>query len=61
MEEWFNALSKQLIALAVGNQPQNCHPNPCYVEEEEEEDLDIEEEDYNIQSLCSGLGFSTNL
>ena len=50
-EEWFNVLSKQLTALAVGNQPQNCHPNPCNVEDEqeEEEDLDIEEEDCNIE------------
>ena len=49
-EEWFNVLSKQLTALAVGNQPQNCHPNPCNVEDEqeEEEDLDIEE-DCNIE------------
>ena len=34
-KEWFDALSKQLTALAVENQPQNCHPNSCYVEEEE--------------------------
>ena len=40
IEEWFDALSKQLIALAVGSQPQNYHPNPCFVEEEK--DLDIE-------------------
>ena len=46
-EEWFDALSKQLIALAIGNWPQNYHPNPCYVEEEE--DLNIEEEDCNIK------------
>ena len=39
IEEWFDVLSKQLTALAVGNQPQNYHPNPCFVEEEE--DLDI--------------------
>ena len=38
--EWFDALSKQLTALAVGSQSQNYHPNPCFVEEEE--DLDIE-------------------
>ena len=31
IEEWFDALSKQLTALAVGNQPQNYHLNPCFV------------------------------
>ena len=41
IEEWFDALSKQLTTLAVGNQPQNYHPNPCFMEEEE--DLDIEQ------------------
>ena len=40
-------LSKQLIALAVGSQPQNYHPNPCFVEKEE--DLDIEQEGCNIK------------
>ena len=40
IEEWFDALSKQLTALAIGSQPQNYHPNPCFVEDEE--DLDIE-------------------
>ena len=40
IEEWFDALSKQLTALAVGSQPQNYHPNPYFMEEEEE-DLDI--------------------
>ena len=45
--EWFDALSKQLTALAVGSQPQNYHPNPCFVEEEE--DLDIEQEGYDIK------------
>ena len=39
IEEWFEALSKQLTALAVGSQSQNYHPNPCFMEEEE--DLDI--------------------
>ena len=39
---WFDELSKQLTALVVGSQPQNYHPNPCFVEEEE--DLDIEQE-----------------
>ena len=27
-EEWFDALSKQLTALAIENWPQNYHPNP---------------------------------
>ena len=47
IEEWFDALSKQLIALAIESQPQNYHPNPCFVEEEE--DLDIEQEGCNIK------------
>ena len=47
IEEWFDALSKQLTALAVGSQPQNYHPNPCFVEEEE--DLDIEQEGCGIK------------
>ena len=47
IEEWFDALSKQLTALAVESQPQNYHPNPCFVEEEE--DLDIEQEGCNIK------------
>ena len=47
IEEWFDALSKQLTALAVGSQPQNYHPNPCFMEEEE--DLDIEQEGCNIK------------
>ena len=47
-KEWFDAFSKQLIALAVGNQPQNYHPNPCLVEEEEE-DLNIKQEGCNIK------------
>ena len=55
-EEWFDALSKQLTALAVENRPQNCHPNPCYVEEEyfdvEEEDYDIKKEDEYIKRVC---------
>ena len=45
--EWFDALSKQLTALAVGSQPQNYHPNPCFVEKEE--DLDIEQKGWNIK------------
>ena len=47
IEEWFDALSKQLTTLAVGSQPQNYHPNPCFVEEEG--DLDIEQEGYDIK------------
>ena len=46
IEEWFDALSKQLTALAVENRPQNCHPNPRYVEEEEYFDV---EQDYDIK------------
>ena len=46
-EEWFDAFSKQLTALVVGNQPQNYHPNPCFVKEEE--DLDIEQESCDIK------------
>ena len=41
IEEWFDVLSKHLTALAVGNLPQNYHPNPCYVEEEEDLDISI--------------------
>ena len=48
IEEWFDMLSKQLTTLAVGSQPQNYHPNPCFVEEEEE-DLDIEQEGCDIK------------
>ena len=48
IEEWFDAFSKQLTTLAVGNQSQNYHPNPCFVEEEEE-DLDIKQESYDIK------------
>ena len=54
-DEWFNALSKQLTALAVENQPQNCHPNPRYVEEYfdvEEEDYDLKKEDEYIERVC---------
>ena len=55
-EEWFDALSKQLTVLAVENQPQNCHPNPHYVEEEyfdvEKEDYDIKKEDEYIERVC---------
>ena len=50
--------SKQLTALAVGNRPQNYHPNPCYVKEEEdldieEEDCDIKENDEYIERVCA--------
>ena len=56
IEEWFDVLSKHLTALAVGNLPQNYHPNPCYVEEEDlniEEDYDIKENDEYIETLCA--------
>ena len=55
IDEWFDALSKQLIALAIENRPQNCHPNPRYVEEEYfdvEEDYDIKKEDEYIERVC---------
>ena len=57
MEEWFDALSKQLDALAVGNWPQNFHINLRYVEEEEDfdikkDDYDIKEEDGYIERVC---------
>ena len=57
IEEWFNALSKQLTALAVESQPQNFHPNPCFVEEEkdfdiEQEGYDIKEDDEYIERVC---------
>ena len=48
IEGWFDALSKQLTTLAVGSQPQNYHPNPYFVVEEEE-DLDIKQEGYDIK------------
>ena len=55
--EWFDALSKQLTALAVGNQSQNYHPNPCFVEEEEDlnikyEGCNIKEDDEYIERVC---------
>ena len=49
IEKWFDALSKQLTALAVENRLQNCHPNPKYVEEE---DYDIKKEDEYIERVC---------
>ena len=56
IEKWFDALSKQLATFAVENRPQNCHPNPCYVEEEyfdvKEEDYDIKNEDEYIERVC---------
>lgn len=47
MEKWFDALSMQLATLIVGNWPQNCRPNPCYVEVEV--DCNVEKEDQYIQ------------
>ncbi|XP_030945959.1 acidic leucine-rich nuclear phosphoprotein 32-related protein 1-like [Quercus lobata] len=46
-----------LTALAVGSQPQNYHPNPCFVEEEkdldiEQEGCDIKEDDEYIERVC---------
>ena len=46
IEEWFDTLSKQLTTLAVGSQPQNYHPKPCFVEDK---DLDIEQEGCDIK------------
>ena len=55
-KEWFDALSKQLTALAVRSQPQNYHPNPCFVEEEdldiEQDGCDIKEDDEYIERFC---------
>ena len=51
-------LSKQLTALTIGSQPQNYHPNPCFMEEEEEdldiklEGCDIKEDDEYIERVC---------
>ena len=52
-KKWFDALSKQLTALVVGNQPQNYHPNPCFVEEEE--DLNIKQEAAILKRMMSIL------
>ena len=57
MEEWFDKLSKQLAPLAIENQHQTYHPNPCYVEvleyfDVEEEDYNIEKEDEYIERIC---------
>ena len=57
IKEWFDALSKQLTALTVGSQHQNYHPNPCFVEEEEDLDIeqegrDIKEDDEYIERVC---------
>ena len=56
VEEWFDALLKQLTALAVENWSQNYHPNPRYVEEEyfdvEEEEYNIKKEDEYIERVC---------
>ena len=50
-KEWFNALSN---ALTAGNQPQNYHQNPCFVEEDleiEQEGCDIKEDDEYIERV----------
>ena len=57
IDKWFDALLKQLTALTVGSQPQNYHPNPCFVEEEEDLDIkhegcDIKEDDEYIERVC---------
>ena len=57
IEEWVDALSKQLAAFAIENRPQNCHQNPCYVEEDEyfdvkEKDYDIKKDDEYIERVC---------
>nr|POF03059.1 hypothetical protein CFP56_69023 [Quercus suber] len=46
-----------LTALAIGNQPQNYHPNPCFVEEEEDLDIeqdgcDIKEDNEYVERVC---------
>ena len=56
-KEWFDAFSKQLTTLVVGNQPQNYHPNPCFVEEDEDlnikyEGCNIKEDDEYIKRVC---------
>ena len=43
MEEQFEALTKQLVALAIVNQPQNCSPTLRFVEEDEV-DYNVEDE-----------------
>ena len=57
IEVWFDELSKQLTTLVVGSQPQNYHPNPRFVEEEEDLDIeqegcDIKEDDEYIERVC---------
>ena len=57
IDVWFDELSKQLTTLVVGSQPQNYHPNPCFVEEEEDLDIeqegcDIKEDDEYIERVC---------
>ena len=49
IDEWFDALSKQLTTLTVENRPQNYHPNPRYVEEEE---YNIKKEDKYVERVC---------
>ena len=41
MEEQFEVLTKQLVALAIVNQPRNRSPTLCFVEEDEV--------DYNVK------------
>ena len=48
---------KATHSLAIENWPQNCHPNPGYVEKEEyfdveKEDYDIKKEDEYIDRVC---------
>ena len=43
MEEQFEALTKQLAALAVVNQPRNCSPTLRFLEEDEV-DYNVEDE-----------------
>ena len=52
-KEWFDALSKQLTTLTVGNQPQNYHSNSCFVEEEG--DLNIKQEAAILMRMMSIL------
>lgn len=52
MEEWFDALSEEFIALAVVNWPHNFCTNWRYVKEEKE-DFDVEEKDEHIERVSS--------
>ena len=51
MEEQFEALTKQLAALAVVNQPRNCSPTLRFVEEDKV-DYNVRDE---IENLFAGL------